>query len=226
MTAGLVAALVLLVGAKLRVRPAPRVPTNSRAMTTSRQVGGGAMIKARVCPRRATIDAIHVATWCDELARAVSTGSTLVAAIRQVEPAPECGAAIGSIRLALERGAALQDACSIECGSHDLQLALTVLRACAAQGGSAAEPLSRTAATLRGRAADAADRLTQSAQARLSATVMTILPACMLVVLLASSGAVRGFVASPAGLMVVAFGAVLNTSGWRWMKRLIEGNSR
>ena len=44
---------------------------------------------------------------------------------------------------------------------------------------------------LRGRAADRADRRVQSASARLSALVMTLLPAAMLLVLLLTSRSVR-----------------------------------
>jgi Flp pilus assembly protein TadB len=236
MTAGLVAVLVVLVGARLRVKPAPRDLTRAddagtpRSSTprssTPRSSWQRSPSGERTRWHRAGIDSTHVAAWCDGLARAVGTGSTLVAAIREVEPPAECAAAVNTIRLALQRGAALQDACAIESGSVDLEVALTVLRACAAQGGPAAESLSRAAATLRGRAADAADRRTQSEQARLSAKVMTVLPVCMLALLLLTSGAVRGFAASPAGLVVVAGGAALNTAGWRWMAHLIEGHRR
>ena len=53
-------------------------------------------------------------------------------------------------------------------------LALGVLHACADLGGPAAQPLDRTASTLRARAADLADREVHSAQARLSAVVLTL----------------------------------------------------
>ena len=226
MTAVLVALLVVLVGARLQVRPAPRDPRTPDAAAPWRPIRQRRRSGHRTRGRGDPIDATNVAAWCDGLARAVSTGSTLVAAIREVEPPAECAAAVNSIRLALERGVALRDACAIEFGSADLEVALTVLRACAAHGGPAAEALSRAAATLRARAADVADRRTQSAQARLSAKVMTILPLCMLALLLLTSGAVRGFATSPAGLVAIATGAAANGAGWRWMARLIDGHQR
>ena len=98
-----------------------------------------------------------------------------------------------------------------------------MLRACAEHGGPPGEPIDRAAATLRGRAADLAERRTHSAQARLSAVVMTWLPIAMLALLLVSSASVRAAVTGPAGLLVVASGAILNFVGWRWMGRIIEG---
>jgi tight adherence protein B len=120
----------------------------------------------------------------------------------------------------------LREASAIErCPAH-LEVALTVIRACAAHGGPAAEPLSRAAATLRGRAADAAERRTQSAQARMSAIVMTVLPVCMLGLLLVTSGSVRTFAAGPLGLAVIATGTAANALGWLWMRRLIGGGQQ
>ena len=45
----------------------------------------------------------------------------------------------------------------------------------------------------------------------------------MLALLLVSSASVRAAVTGPAGLLVVASGAILNFVGWRWMGRIIEG---
>lgn len=233
MTTVLVWLLVVLVGDRLRLRPPRRRPTiatgppasdgarraglRHRWLATGRQV----VRSAGVAPGPE-----HVAAWCDGLAGAVRGGSTLSAAIREVDPPPSCMATIETIRLALHRGASLRQACAIDSCPAQLDVALTVIRACAGHGGSAAEPLSRTAATLRGRAADAAERRTQSAQARMSAIVMTIIPVCMLGLLLLTSGSVRLFVRSPAGFGVVAIGTALNVVGWRWMRHLIGGGLR
>ena len=59
-------------------------------------------------------------------------------------------------------------------------LAFTVLRSCARFGGPAAAPLERAAATLRARDAVAAEQQAQSAQARLSARVLTLVPIALL----------------------------------------------
>jgi Flp pilus assembly protein TadB len=224
MTPILGALLVILVGARLRIRPQPRLlampPVAAGTPSEQRRAG---LVFHRSARRQQHPGPHEAATWCDDLSRAVGSGSTLTAAIRAVEPPRSCAGSVDSIRLALERGAALHDACQCATSSPDLQVVLMVVRACAVHGGSAAEPLSRTAATLRSRAAEAAERRTQSAQARMSAIVMTILPICMLALLLVTSGPVRRFITSPAGLVIVAAGAVLNMLGWRWMGRLIAG---
>lgn len=228
MTPFLAGLLVMLIGWRLQVRPQRRVPgppTRASKACDSVDVSGALRLGDRWPVRRPTgLGPEHVAAWCDGLARAVAGGATLATAIRTVEPPAPCVAAVSSIRLALERGASLHDACSSGPHPPDLQVAVTVIQACAAHGGPAAEPLGRTAAVLRGRAADAAERHTQSAQARMSAVVMTVLPIGMLILLLATSASVRSFVASPAGLGVVAVGAALNTLGWRWMRRLVDGS--
>ena len=235
MIPGLVALLIVLLGATLRVRPAPRSSftigaddacRTGRGAERARLLWRSGLVAGRIGTPSTSTDPMQVAAWCDGLARAVGSGSTLVAAVREVEPPIGCTAAVGRVRLALERGVALQDACAIDVDSVDLRIALTVLRACAIQGGSPAEPISRTAATLRGRAADAAERRTQSAQAHLSAVVMTVLPICMLALLLLTSGPVRGFAASPIGLTVIAVGASLNLVGWRWMRRIIGADRK
>lgn len=171
-------------------------------------------------------DAASVAAWVDQLARAVRSGAALAGAIRDADPPAHHTATVDAIVLALERGAPLREAVDVDTGSRDLALALTVLRACATHGGPPAEPLDRAAAALRARAADAAERRTHSAQARLSAVVMTVLPVAMLVLLITASGSVRSAVGTSLGLTTLAVGAALNVAGWRWMRRLIDGGPR
>ena len=83
------------------------------------------------------------------------------------------------------------------------------MRACADLGGPAAQPLDRTAATLRARAADLAERQVHSAQARLSAMVLTLLPVAALALLLATSTATRTAVLGPSGALCLGAGAAL-----------------
>jgi tight adherence protein B len=237
MTTMLIWLFVVVIGDRLRLRAPRRRPAS--LVTTSAGDGDLAPDAGRVARRsyrwstfaapsrrRAGIAPEHVAAWADGLAGAIRSGSTLAAAIRDVEPPRSCAPAVASIRLASRRGASLRQACEIEsCPAH-LDLALAVIRACAEHGGPAAEPLSRAAATLRGRAADAAERRTHSAQARMSAIVMTVLPICMLGLLLLTSSPVRQFTGSPVGAGLVAVGALLNLLGWLWMRRLIDGGHR
>lgn len=182
--------------------------------------------------RRAEGGPDAVARWCDDVARACRSGSALASAVRDVAVPDELAEPLAEVHLALDRGAPLTAALDAALrptrrgpSDPDLALAVTVLRACAEHGGPPSEPLDRAAATLRARAADLAERRTQSAQARLSAVVMTWLPVVMLTVLLASSPAVRAVAVQPVGVGVIAAGAGLNVAGWRWMRRIVGGRA-
>jgi Flp pilus assembly protein TadB len=209
---------VVALGAALQPRPAPRRPG---AHTRARRSIVLPALPTAWARRGSTIEAAEVAAWCESLARVVRGGSTLIGALHSVAPPPSCRDALDPVILSLRRGGSLRDALDVATHSPHLDLAVTVLRACTANGGPPAEPLDRAAATLRGRAADLADRRTQSAQARLSATVMTVLPIAMLALLLTTSATTRSAATSTTGLAVIVAGAVLNLIGWRWMRRLI-----
>lgn len=216
---------VVAAGAAVRPRPVPR-----RTVAGSSHFAGGTRRRAplrsagRLGRRRPPpITAAEVAAWCESLARVVRSGSTLGTALRTCSLPAGCAGYVDDVVLALRRGSRLADAVSRPTPSPHLDLAATVLWACALHGGPPAEPLDRAAATLRGRAADAAERQTQSAQARLSALVMTILPVAMLMLLLATSPATRAAVSAPVGAIAVGIGGALNLGGWRWMQRIISG---
>jgi Flp pilus assembly protein TadB len=216
--------MVVLVGAQLRIRPEPRVPIDGPPARRHR-LRSPIMVRFR---RRTPVgpDPAQVATWCDDLAGAIRSGSTLAGALREVSPPPGCAETVETIRLSLSRGSTVRQACMVDSCPVHLDVALTVLRACAEHGGSAAQPLSRTATVLRQRGADAAERRTHSSQAHLSAIVMTVLPIAMLVLLTFTSATVRSFIASPAGVTATLAGASLNLLGWRWMRRLVQGDDR
>lgn len=215
---------VVVLGAALRPRPVPRrlAAVAHAARPRSEPWRHGLPLHRR---RRgpSTVPAAEVAVWCEGLARVVRSGSTLGTALRTTEPPASCSVYVDAVVLSIDRGSRLADALSGPTPSPHLDLAMTVLRACAINGGPPAEPLDRAAATLRGRAADAAERQTQSAQARLSASVMTILPIAMLGLLLATSSTTRAAATTPAGSAAIALGAALNLGGWRWMRRIIAG---
>lgn len=223
MTAALLAAtLALLLGARLRPLAAPRTPLVTNA--SSRSQARRTLSRPTLLRRSRPVTAGEVAGWCDDLARATRSGTTLSNAIREVARPRSCAAVVERVVLALDRGAPLREALdAARSTSPHVDLALVVLRACAENGGPPSEPIDRAASALRAREADAADRRTQSAQARLSALVMTVLPGAMLGVLLLTSGAVRGAVASPAGVALVTAGALLNLLGWRWMNGIVNG---
>ncbi len=217
--AALAAVLVMLLGFRIQPTAPCRRPLIARKVPPRRPRRFARLRTSRV----RAVAARDAAAWCDRLAGAIRSGSTLTSAIREVAPPPGGEQEHSRIVLALDRGAALHAALESSASSPDVELALIVLRACALNGGSSAEPIDRAAATLRARDADEADRLTQSAQARLSAIVMTVLPSAFLVVLAVTSSSVRTILYSPIGIVVVTLGGVLNLIGWRWMRHLIGG---
>ncbi|NNE12381.1 MAG: hypothetical protein HKN41_09085 [Ilumatobacter sp.] len=223
-TAVCCAIAVLAAGAALA--PAPRARRPDVAPPNAGGPGDPPAARRRrptARARRLAVTPGSVAVWCEQLARAVRAGDTLGAAIRSTAAPAAIEPRVEGIRLTLDRGGRLVDALAAPSGSSHLDLALAVLRACALHGGPAAEPLDRAAATLRTRAADLADRATHSAQARLSAIVMTLLPIGMLLLLVATSATTRAAVQTPIGAGAVGAGALLNLIGWRWMRRVIDG---
>ncbi|MET0662023.1 MAG: type II secretion system F family protein, partial [Ilumatobacteraceae bacterium] len=133
--------------------------------------------------------------------------------------------ATASIRLAIERGRPVADAvASVDptCrGNRHLATACSVIAVSATVGGASAAPLDRAAAALRLRAVDDEERRAHSAQARLSAHVLTVIPVGMLVLLVTTDPDVRGVVGEPAGAACVAIGLLLNATGWLWMRHTI-----
>lgn len=216
----LACAIVVLLAHRVRPRPPARTPAQLAV-----ESGEPTPARARPSPRRRQrpLTAGEVAVWCDDLARATRSGVTLANAVREVTPPPSCAPLVDRVAHALDRGAPLGDALVVPGPvSPHVDLALVVLRACAVNGGPPSEPIDRAAAVLRSRQADADERRTQSAQARLSALVMTILPGAILAVLLLTSGAVRGVLASGAGFVLLTIGAMLNLLGWRWMRSIVS----
>jgi tight adherence protein B len=158
----------------------------------------------------------------DQVAAELRTGSSLSTAVCLCPAFGAVGrsAAAGENLVAsLERivtGRGLDDA-----ESGDRRLAIGSLIAVAHVGGSGGLALERTADTIRERNEAIAERIAQSAQARLSAVVLSALPAAFAVWSIATDGRVRTFLLrSPLGATCLAGGALLNVVGWLWMKRL------
>ena len=217
-------AAALALGAAVAPAPRPRLPVQLSAPPRQRSRSRG-----RSSPRRPSrrADPAALAAWCDALARALRGGTTLRHALCSVPPPDRIASLLAPASLALERGASVAAALAhVDSSSHDLDVVLVVLRACAEHRGPAAEPIDRAAATLRQRAALAGERRTNSAQARMSALVMTCLPGAMLALLALTSSSVRGAATSSFGLAAIAFGVVLNLAGWGWMQRLIARATR
>lgn len=230
MAGALSAGIVLLLAARFQPRARPRrnASTDARMAARRRRPRLGALpIHFRSSGRERRGGPVAVAQWCDDLARAIRNGASLSGALTSCTPPTGCVDAIRQVEMALTRGAPLRHALDQgEPTSPDLDVAFVVLRACAEAGGPPAEPIDRAAAALRARSADAAERATYSAQARMSAAVMTVLPLALAAVLLATSRSVREVVVSPSGAAIVLVGALMNLAGWWWMRRIIAGPRR
>jgi tight adherence protein B len=215
-----VSALVLAAaGARRWIVPARRVVSDAPVERHPRW---------RPTRRRAHPDDDSVAEWCEQVARNVRAGSSLASAVaRTGTDVPEAGAAFQPALRALRRGRGFADALGEIDETADpaspVGLVIPVLTACAELGGPAAMPLERVAATLHARSAERAERRTSSAQARLSARVLTTVPLGVLALLALVEPAVRASVKTSAGVMCVVVGGAFNLAGWCWMRRLIGG---
>jgi hypothetical protein len=179
-----------------------------------------------------------IADWCDTLARRVRGGDSLVSALSHYQPQRNqprlnrrrhhsstglLDEIAASIALATERGQrASEPLAGFRGRSAGLDQALAVIRACLEIGGRAAFVLDRTAAGLRDRNAIAAERATNSAQAQMSALVLTLLPGLAMATMVIGSASMRAALFGPIGWVCVPLGFALNALGWWWMQRLVR----
>jgi len=215
-------AAVAMAGAALRWRVALARGTRSR------RFGVWPALASRRRRERSDVSDRDMATWCEHAARAVRAGASLATAITDASvSASGPGRLMTPVVDGLRRGASMSvalDRVTVEPGRPQTAV-VAVLRACAEIGGPAAPPLERVAAVLHARADAAAERWAHSAQARLSARVLTVLPAGVGALLLLAEPSIRQATISPAGLVCVVVGVALNVLGWWWMRRTI-GSAR
>jgi len=89
-------------------------------------------------------------------------------------------------------------------------------------GGPVAATLHHGAALLREREAQRAEARAHSAQARLSAKVLTAVPLLFAVWNAATSATFRQTITSPTGLVAASAGLATNAIGWWWMRRIVD----
>ena len=156
----------------------------------------------------------------DAIARQVRSGASLTsAALDEIERASP----LHAVADRLTSGRSLAEALS-SITPHDADLALTMqaLSASTYLGGPVAATLDGAAAVVRERAAARAERRAHSAQARLSARVLTTVPLGFALWSAISSQRTRDvYTSTVAGGICVACGVALNLAGWRWMKRIV-----
>ena len=161
-------------------------------------------------PRRSALTDAELIAFLDALARAVRSGASMHAALDS--------AAQHDHRLVelIQRGPP---------ATPGQQLVCQAVRMAQEMGGQVGAIFDGAAAVLRERQAIHGEARAHSAQARLSAGVLTWLPiGFAAVIALGERG--RAALASPVGLTCVAVGATLNGLGWLWMRRLIGSAQR
>jgi Flp pilus assembly protein TadB len=166
--------------------------------------------------RQARPVSVDYAVVLDGIARQVRSGVSLTGAvIAETSGLPAANPLVGSVTIS---GAATADSPA----DADLALTLQALSAAARLGGAVAVTLDAAAAVLRDRAAGRAERVAHSAQARLSARVLTIVPLGFAAWSAFGSQRTREvYIDTLAGSACALLGLLLNLTGWLWMKRIV-----
>lgn len=108
----------------------------------------------------------------------------------------------------------------------DEAVVVQAVAAAMALGGPMAATIDAAAALLRERDAIRAEASAHSAQARLSARVLTAVPLLFAAWSSVTSESFRNSLGTPVGLVCIALGGLLNLGGWRWMRRIVAGAAR
>jgi Flp pilus assembly protein TadB len=205
--AALASGLVVLVVAA-RGRPAPR----------GRVPGVDAT-------RRSTVEQPSLAVL-EDIDRDLRTGAALASAVSTA--LRRHPGTLDSFRRSLDRGVALGSALLSAAPSDPEELVIVqTLRACERTGGRMGSAVERAALVLRERKAWQRERTVHAAQARLSATVLTLVPLAFAAWGLVSSPRVRrAYAEIPACAVAAVLGLALNALGWLWMRRLVAGSIR
>jgi Flp pilus assembly protein TadB len=177
------------------------------------------------------IEPSAIAHWADDLARHLRSGATLHDSLTSVIPSDAAlTTATSDLRHSLDRGATVAAASESwharlgeEVGGR-VELLLTVasvLSVSATLGGPAAAPFDRLAVAMRQHASDGLERAAQSAQANISARVLTLLPISVLALLITTDADVRSLITTPLGATVISLGLTLNLIGAFWMRHIV-----
>ena len=180
-------------------------------------------------PRRRAgrVDVLEqLAVYLDALASEVRVGGGLGIAFETVTPRHPRAAFLGEACRRVSSGAPLAEALAASASQTppgaDETVVMQALACAATVGGQVAATLDAAAVLLRERAALAADARSHSAQARLSARVLTLVPLAFAVWGVVGSSSTRhAYLSSGVGLGCVLAGIALNSFGWLWMRRII-----
>jgi Flp pilus assembly protein TadB len=180
---------------------------------------------ARARARRLS-SAIDWASALDRVATELRTGSSLGTS---VAICAEFGELQRLTAIGLSLATALEQWSSVGrpgVDEGDRRLAIGTLLTVAKVGGGGGAALERAAETIRDRRDTAAERRAQSAQARLSAVVLSVLPGVFTAWSAGSDQRVRTFLLTTrTGIGCLVTGAALNLGGWIWMRHLVGATS-
>lgn len=194
-------------------------------------VGGGVAWRARG-RRRAraaaaerdeqVVDAVVSVTAAIRAGQSVPQALAFAAA----ESAPPLRDALRRLEGALQVGVPLEQALRVwtdEVGTDDARLVAGVLAMHRRSGGDLPAVLDQVVETLRERRAAAREVRALTAQARLSGTILGVLPFGFFAFLwLTSRSDIEGALRSPAGVTVIGVGLVLEALAFLWIRSLLE----
>lgn len=183
--------------------------------------------KRRRARAAARPDAASLAGVLDRVARRCAGGDSLAVSLEAAltdQTTVGATSVLGPAHSCLAGGGTVVDAlATVATEQPDVALSIHALRLCAEQGGNVVESLDRAAAALRERHGVRLERHAQSAQARLSAQVLTLVPIAFAGWTVATTHSVQQFVVTPPGIVCVGLGLTSNVVGWRLMARITEG---
>lgn len=200
------AAVALLLAVAVWVRPQPGARDGRSIVRIGRR-------------RRRTAAPPTADEWAallDVMSSEVRTGSSLAAAVSHgvARRQPHGRVVTPTVTLAtIDAAGSTPDA--------DEAVVLRALRAAHTLGGPIAATLDAASALLRERAVIRGEALAYSAQARLSARVLTGVPLVFAGWSAVSSRTFRTAVLSPIGMASAVLGAACNLLGWWWMRRIV-----
>ncbi|HEU4841967.1 MAG TPA: type II secretion system F family protein [Ilumatobacteraceae bacterium] len=220
----LAAVVVLVLAARCApslTSPARRPPPST--WTTGRRGALAAWWGTRRRTRHGPDDTA-IADWCGRVAADLRAGSSLTTAIVAADAdAGPAATPFPDVAHAIRRGQPLAEA--LRAAPHDpttgAGLAAPVLATCAELGGPAAGAVERIVTVLQARDAARQERRAASAQARLSAQVLTAVPIGVVALLVVTEPSIRTTLTTPAGAACLAVGGALDLAGWAWMRRMI-----
>ena len=202
-----------------------RTPTDVPPSGASADVVGRRLVR-QPPPQRATRrtssppTAREWATLLDHVSTSLRSGDSLLTAwTAALDERPIIGQAVAPAR-------SLADTVAGTTTDADEAVVVQSLAAASQLGGPMAATIDAAAALLRERDTIRAEASAHSAQARLSARVLTAVPLVFASWSTVTSDSFRHSLATPVGSACVALGAVLNLAGWRWMRRVVGGATR